>query len=238
MIKVSVPFESMKLSLLFIRCASLGMLVGTLHAKGPVLATPGTASWTSQNTATGTKTVFTLTGNTVLNWDQLHLRNGSEMVFDFTGGQTVVNFLGGTGTHLIDGTVTSNGIVAFFSPTASLEVNGSIIAKGVTVATLNADPTAFASGNGYEMSGLEGFNYLTINGRVEATGGDVVLGGEQISIGDTARIRASRDVLIGAGRNVSVSATGDRRIKENSGHGFVLHTGDTRASRIEVVAGE
>ena len=226
----------MKASLLFTRMAALHLLAGVACAQGPVLTTPGTASWASEATATGTRTVFTLTGNTVLTWEQLNLANGSEMVFDFTGGNTVVNFLEGTGTHLIDGSITSNGIVAFFSPRASLEVNGSIIAKGVTLATLNADASAFAEGN-YEMSGLAGFKSLRINGHVEATDGDVVLGGETIRIGDGAKIKASQDALIAAGRNVSVSATGDRRLQENSGVGFVLHMGETGASRIEVAAG-
>jgi hypothetical protein len=227
----------MKPSLLFTHCAALCLLTGVLHAQDPVLTTPGTATWTSQSTATGTRTVFTLTANTVLNWDQLNLASGSEMVFDFAGGNTVVNFLNGTGTHFINGSITSNGIVAFFSPKAGLEVNGSIIAKGVTLATLNADASAFSEGN-YEMTGLPGFKYLRINGHVEATGGDVVLGGERIVIGDGARIKASQDALIAAGRNVSVSASGDRRIKETSGLGFVLHKGVTGASRIEVAAGK
>ena len=227
----------MKPSLLFTHCAALCLLTGVLHAQDPVLATPGTASWTSQSTATGTRTVFTLTANTVLNWDQLNLASGSEMVFDFAGGNTVVNFLNGTSTHFINGSVTSNGIVAFFSPKAGLEVNGSIIAKGVTLATLNADASAFSDGN-YEMTGLAGFKTLRINGHVEATGGDVVLGGERVVVGAGARIKASQDALIAAGRNVTVSATGDRRIKETSGRGYVLHMGETGASRIEVAAGK
>lgn len=227
----------MKPSQLFTTYAALCLSMAALHAQDPVLTTPGTASWTSQSTATGTRTVFTLTANTVLNWDQLNLASGSEMVFDFAGGNTVVNFLNGTGTHFINGSITSNGIVAFFSPKAGLEVNGSIIAKGVTLATLNADASAFSEGN-YEMTGVAGFKYLRINGHVEATGGDVVLGGERIIIGGGARIKASQDALIAAGRNVSVSATGDRRIKETSGVGFVLHKGVTGASRIEVTAGK
>jgi len=227
----------MKILTTSVRFAILGTLVSALHAKDPVLTTPGTASWTTETTATGTRTVFTLTKNTVFNWEELNLKSGSEMVFNFTGGKTVVNFLGGTGTHLIDGAVTSNGIVAFFSPTADLEVNGSIIAKGVTLATLNADADEFSGGNGYKMKGPSGDKYLTVNGRVEATDGNVVLGGERVEIGYTARIQASQDVLIGGGREVSVAGSGERRLKEESGFGFVLHLGETRASRIEVAAG-
>lgn len=213
------------------------MSVTVLHATEPVLVTPGTATWTHEATATGTKTVFTLDGNTVLNWDQLNLASGSEMEFNFVSGKTVVNFLGGTTTHLIDGSVTSNGIVAFFSPTASLQVNGSIIAKGVTLATLNTDPDAFASGN-FEMTGTAGTNNLKVNGQVEATDGDVLLGGQRIRIGATAKIQASQDALYAGGRTISVSSTGDSRLEDTSGIGFILHNGETNASRIEVVAGE
>lgn len=219
------------------RVALLGSLAGILHAKDPVLTTPGTATWTTEATTTGTRTVFNLTKDTVLDWEQLNLASGSEMVFNFTSGKTVVNFLGGTGTHVIDGAVTSNGIVAFFSPTADLEVNGSIIAKGVTLATLKADAGDFSDGNGYKMSGKQGFTYLTVNGRVEATDGDVVLGGERVVVGDTAKIQASQDVLIGGGTDITIGASGGRRLKEESGNGFVLHLGETRASRIEVAAG-
>ena len=227
----------MKSSTTTVSIAILVTLIGSLHAKDPVLRTPGTATWTTEATSTGTRTVFTLTKNTVFDWEQLNLKSGSEMVFDFKEGKTVVNFLGGTGTHMIDGAVTSNGIVAFFSPTADLEVNGSIIAKGVTLATLNADADEFSGGNGYKMKGPGAFNYLTVNGRVEATDGDVVLGGERVIIGDTARIQASQDLLIGGGREVSVADSGDRRLKEESGFGYVLNLGEARGSRIEVAAG-
>jgi hypothetical protein len=227
----------MKLSTLFASLSILCPVTGVLHAQEPVLSTPGTATWTTEATATGTRTVFNLTNNTVLNWQRLNLKNGSEMVFNFTGGKTVVNFLGGTKTHRIDGSVASNGIVAFFSPSADLQVNGSIIAKGVTLATLNADAADVSDGDGFQMSGKGGFTYLTVNGRVEATDGDVVLGGERVIVGSSAKIQASRDVLIGGGREISVAASGDRKLKEQSGTGYVLHLGETRASRIEMVAG-
>ncbi len=227
----------MKLITIPVRMAILGTLAGILYAQDPVLTTPGTATWTTEATATGTRTVFNLTKDTVLDWEHLDLKSGSEMVFNFTDGKSVVNFLSGNQTHMIDGTVTSNGIVAFFSPKAGLQINGSIIAKGVTLATLNADADEFSSGTGYKLSGPAGFNYLIVNGRVEATGGDVVLGGENVFVADTAKINASQDVLIGGGRELSVATTGDRRLKENSGSGFVLHMGETRGSRIEVAAG-
>ncbi len=227
----------MKFSPFMTSLAGLCLMATTLHGKGPVLTTPGTAIWTDQATATGTKTVFTLTGNTVLNWEQLNLEKGSEMEFNFVGGKTVVNFLNGNGSHFINGTVISNGIVAFFSPTADLQVNGSIIAKGVTLATLNADPNDFSDGDGFELIGSGGRNVLGVNGRVQATDGDVVLGGERIIVGMGGQVDATGDVLVGASRNFTVAPSGDRRINEMSGEGFVLHMGSMKASRIEVAAG-
>lgn len=228
----------MKISTHPLRVVIFGVLVCSLHAKDPVLTTPGTATWTTESTTTGTRTVFTLSKNTVFDWEQLNLKSGSEMVFNFTGGKTVVNFLGGTGVHTIDGAVTSNGIVAFFSPTASLQVTGSIIAKGVTLSTLNADATEFSGGAGYKMHFKGGLtNLLRVKGNVEATDGDVVIGGERVSISSSATIKATQDVLIGGGREISVAGSGDQRLKEDSGLGYVLHLGDTRASRIEVAAG-
>jgi hypothetical protein len=228
----------MKLFTLLVSLSILCPVAGILHAQEPVLSTPGTATWTTEATANGgTRTVFNLTNDTVLNWQRLNLKDGSEMAFNFTGGKTVVNFLGGTKTHRIDGSVTSNGIVAFFSPSADLQVNGSIIAKGVTLATLNADAADVSDGDGFKMSGKSGFKFLTVTGRVEATDGDVILGGERVIVGSGARLQASRDVLIGGGREISVAASGDRRLKEESGAGYVLHMGESRASRIEIAAG-
>ena len=213
-------------------------LTTTLHAQDPVLSTPGTATWTTESTASGTRTVFTLTNNTVLDWQQLNVKSGSELVFNFVGGKSVVNFLNGTGTHLINGSVTSNGIVAFFSPNADLRVNGSIIAKGVTLSTLKADAADFSDGNGYELHGTGGNNFLRVNGKVEATDGDVVIAGEQVIVGSAGKIKASESALIGGGTYISIGTSGDRKLKENSGLGYVLHKGDTRGSRIEVAAGK
>ena len=123
------------------RAVLLGLFSSPLHAQGPVLSTPGTATWSTEITAGGgTRTIFTITDNTVLDWNQLNLGTDSELVFDFIGGDSVVNNLTGTKTHKLDGDVTSNGFVGFFSPNAHLRIDGNITAKGVTIANL-IDPT-------------------------------------------------------------------------------------------------
>jgi hypothetical protein len=218
-------------------------LVGPVLAQGlgtPVLSTPGTATWATETTATGSRTIFTITGNTVLDWGRFDLASGSELVFDFVGGDSVANMLGGSGVNFISGTVTSNGNVGFFSPAADLVVDGSVTAKSVTIAAMDVDPAAFVGGGSYTMSADPGgWNGLSVTGEVSATRGDVVLASRFTDVSGSAKINARGAVRMAGSTNVTVAPAGSgRRLKENSGRGFVLHLGETRASRIEVAAGQ
>lgn len=226
----------MKAVPLAFRGVLLGLLTSSLHAQGPVLSTPGTATWATETTSTGgTRTVFTITGNTVLDWNRMNLASGNELVFDFLGGDSVVNNLTGSKSHRIDGSVTSNGIVGFFSPNAHLQVNGSITAKGVTIATLDVDPIDFASGN-YVMSGGAG-KTLMVGGQINATQGDVALAGKLVILDGAAYVNASGSALFGGGENVSVNASGIRRLNVVGTIGNVVNAGTATASRMEVAAG-
>jgi len=227
----------MKTVPLSLRALTLGLCAASLPAQDPVLSTPGSATWETIDTDSGSRTTFTIFDDTVFDWGQLNLGEGSEFVFDFIGGESVVNRLGGTGTHFIAGDVVSNGVVGFFAPESNLIVTGDITASGVTLATLGVDPADFSDGGGYRLSGPAGYNMLYIAGRVQATEGDVVLAGRTVNIAGTAQIEAAGAVMIAGGSEVNVAATGARRLTEESGAGFVLHLGETRASRIEVAAG-
>lgn len=205
----------------------------------PVLSS-GNATWVTELTPTGSRLVFQLTSNSVIDWSSgFNLSEGSEIFFNFTGGNTVVNMLGGTGLNSISGTISSNGNVAFFSPTADLVVSGDVTAKSVTMGALDADPAAFLSGGSYTLSGNPaGFNGLSVSGKIRATGGDVVLAGRWIDLGRDSKLRASDSVRMAAGTEITVDpSAGGRKMKVESGSGFVLNLGETRASRIEVAAG-
>lgn len=206
----------------------------------PVLTTPGTATWATEDISTGTRTVFKITGNSIFDWNGFDLPQGSELVFDFLGGDSVVNMLNGTGVHILAGNVTSNGNVGFFSPDAELVVTGSVTANSVTLAALDVDAAAFSGGGTFTMSGASGaFNGLTVTGQIRATGGDVVLAGRAVDIGPDARVNAKGAVQIAGGTEISVARSGDgQRLKQNGSTGVVLHMGETRASRIEIAAGE
>ncbi len=203
----------------------------------PVLLTPGSATWTTTVLDGGTQTVFTVLDDTVLDWAEFRLEAGSSIQFDVLGGGGVVNQLGGSGSHYLNGTVLSNGVVGFFSPEADFEVNGSITAKSVTLSTLGTEAADFLDGGGYRMADGGEFNFLTVNGEVRATGGDVVLAGRQVVIGDGADLVASGALRIAGLDAVSVSGQGARRLRAEGEEGFVLHLGEGRASRIEIHAG-
>ncbi len=219
------------------------LLAAPVHGQAPgvpVLATPGTATWASETISTGTRTVFKITGNSIFDWNGFDLQDGSELVFDFIGGDSVVNMLNGTGVHILAGTVTSNGNVGFFSPDADLLVTGSVTANSVTMAALDVDTAAFSGTGTFSMSGAaDSFNGLTVTGQIRATGGDVVLAGKAVEIGFESKLQAKGAALIAGGTEISVARSGSgQRLKQGSASGFVLHMGDTRASRIEVAAGE
>jgi hypothetical protein len=205
----------------------------------PVLSS-GSATWVTELTPTGTRLVFQLTGDSVLDWSSgFNLSEGSEIFFNFTGGNSVVNMLGGTGVNLISGNVSSNGNVAFFSPTADLVVSGNVTGKSVTMGALDVDPAAFLNGGSYTLSGdPAGFNGLHISGNLRATGGDIVLAGRRIDIGRDAKLQAKDAVRMAAGTAITVDpAANGRKMKVGSGNGFVLNMGESRAARIEIAAG-
>ena len=91
-----------------------------------VLGTPGTATWETVAVPGGSQTVFTITGDTILDWNQMVLRPGNQLIFNFLGGDTVTNQLSGSGTHLIAGDVSGNGNLGFFAPNGNLVVTGSV----------------------------------------------------------------------------------------------------------------
>lgn len=205
---------------------------------GPVLTTPGTATWTTQTTDTGTQAIYSITDNTILDWGQLEVPFGDELVFDFVGGSngTVSNLLGSGTTHSIDGSVFSNGNVGFFSGGSDLVVNGSITAASVTLTTLSVDAADILDGGAISMTG-SGFNFLSIGGDVTATDGDVVMAGAFIDVDDTANISAAGTLYMGGhSESATLYETGRYRLF-GTGMGFVLNLGEGNASKIDIRAG-
>jgi hypothetical protein len=80
---------------------------------------------------------------------------------------------------------------------------------------------------------------LTVSGVVTATNGNVVLAGKGVRVSGSGLIEASGTVRMGGGNQVTIAKGGfGRRLKVAPGNGYVLHLGETRASRIEIAAGQ
>jgi hypothetical protein len=203
---------------------------------GPVVLTPGTASWDCVTTGTGTRTEYTLTGDTVLDWGRFLLPAGDELVF--SGGAGVVNLLGGTREHRIDGMVTADGAVGFFADGAGLRVTGRVTGTSVTLATLGTgDAAAFLAGGAYAMDATAaGLRVMTVDGAVTATAGDVVVAGEFVNVRGGANIEAAGAVRLAGGRSVTVAADGRWRLGTGGTTGVVQHLGESRGGEVEIEA--
>jgi len=203
---------------------------------GPVLLTPGSASWNWMATPTGTRTEYTLTGDTVLDWGQFQLPAGDELVF--SGGAGVVNLLGGTREHWIEGSVVADGVIGFFADGAGLRVDGSVTGKSVTLATLGTtDTAAFLTGGGYAMNAtVPGLRVMTVDGVITATGGDVVVAGEFVNVRGDAKIEAAGAVRMAGGRTVTVAADGQWRTGTVGAGGVVQHLGESHGQDVEIEA--
>lgn len=199
------------------------------------VVTRGGATWASEATATGMRTVFTVTDDSVLSWSNFQLPQGSEMIFDFAGGDMVVNFLTGSGVHRLAGSVTGNGHVAFISPNAHLQVTGSISAASVTLSTLGVDAADLLDGGAAGFSGNARMS-LAIAGLVEATGGDATLVSGQISVGPGGRVVASDAVVLAAGSSVDSSGVRGERFEVSGTRGEVLNNGLIRGDQVRVTA--
>jgi hypothetical protein len=214
----------------------VGLLPSALSAQDPVLETPGSASWDTVPTDTGFRMMFTIIDDTVFSWDNLNLPSGSQLIFDFIGGESVVNQLGGGAPHIIAGEVIGNGSIGFFSPNADIFLTGNVIADEVTVATMGVDPADFASGGGFEMFGSGSKNRVWVTGGIHATAGNAVLAGTQVVVDDSAVVTASNAVLIGGGTGVSVGGDNLEQLTVSGERGAILHSGTSLAERIEMKA--
>ena len=208
-------------------------------AGGPTLVTPGSATCVSESTATGTRTIFSVMDDTILDWGWLNLPTGDELVFDFNGDHGVANRLGSGAGHRIDGKVVGDGRLGFFADGSDLEINGSVTSDEVVVSGNRlADPAGFLSGGSYRLEAGSGFRQISINGLVRSTDGDVVVAGDLVRVRGEASLEASGAVRVGAGGTVDVSATGQERLEANGGFGILLHLGESRADVLELEASQ
>ena len=209
------------------------------HPGNPVL-TQGSAVC-AYNSLTKDTTI-TMTDASIITWEQLDVPSGSTMQFDFTGGPanpSVVNAVTGTGSgsqprvNGIEGNISSNGRVVILSPNNETFVTGSISAGSFTGIALQPDDATLGdllAGNttGFGMSGT-GDWFRMRDGSITASGGDVVLGAETVSLGGASVVSTtSGAVRIVSAEQFTLADSGTERIMEGGTPGvqhFVQNTG-------------
>jgi filamentous hemagglutinin family protein len=212
------------------------------HPGNPVLLTAGTASC-AHDVPTGNTTI-TMSDATIIQWDQLNVRGGSVLDFNFLApvvNRTVVNRIIGTGANVIDGSVVSNGRVVVLSPGARLSLNGFVQVGDFLASTLDADNLGdLLDGQTVSFGGSGESARLSVNGVVEATDGDVVLAGRTVNIGGGAVVMAPAGAVRTMGATqFTLANTGVERLTGGAtGKGSTVNTGRVEGAMVEMKAAE
>ncbi|MDA1006482.1 MAG: hypothetical protein O3A87_08395, partial [Verrucomicrobia bacterium] len=209
----------------------------------PFLLTPGTASCLVDPMGNAT---ITMNEASLIQWTQFNVGAGKTLNFDFLAtatNRTVVNFTTGAGSNTITGTLVSNGRVVLVTPGQRLDVAGAIQAEsflGSTIAAddynqlLNNQPTSFgATGPGGRLVRVRP------GAEVQATSGDVVLAGSEVSIsGGATLIAPAGAVRTVAAGSFNLANTGLERIVPGGGSTLanVVNNGRIQAAHVEMKA--
>ena len=209
----------------------------------PILLTPGTASCMVDPLGDAT---ITMNEASLIQWTQFNVGAGKTLNFDFLAtatNRTVVNFTTGTGSNTIAGTLLSNGRVVLVTPGQRLDVAGAIQAESFLGSTIAADDYNQLLNNQPTSFGTTGPGGRLVRVRpgaeVQATNGDVVLAGSEVSVSGGAMLMAPAGAVrtVAAG-SFNLANTGLERIVPGGGSApaNVVNNGHIRAAQVEMKA--
>ncbi|MCA0212027.1 MAG: filamentous hemagglutinin N-terminal domain-containing protein [Proteobacteria bacterium] len=151
------------------------------------------------------------TSHSAINWQSFNVPGGSTAHFAQPGAaSTSINRVLGNNPSAIFGTLSSNGRLVLVNPSGIAVGTGAVVdTAGFTASTLRmSDADALAGRMRFGQDGLGGAS-LSVQGRVVARGGDVVLIAPQIDTGTQAVVQASGgDTLLVAGQKVALTGRG------------------------------
>lgn len=151
------------------------------------------------------------TGHSAINWQSFNVPGGSTTHFaQPNAASTSINRVLGNNPSAIFGTLSSNGRLVLVNPSGIAVGAGAVVdTAGFTASTLRmSDADALAGRMRFGQDGLGGGS-LSVQGRVVARGGDVVLIAPQIDTGAQAVVQASGgDTLLVAGQKVALTGRG------------------------------
>jgi filamentous hemagglutinin family protein len=151
------------------------------------------------------------TAHSAINWQSFNVPGGSTTHFaQPNAASTSINRVLGNNPSAIFGTLSSNGKLVLVNPSGIAVGAGAVVdTAGFTASTLRmSDADALAGRMRFGQDGLGGGS-LSVQGRVVARGGDVVLIAPQIDTGAQAVVQASGgDTLLVAGQKVALTGRG------------------------------
>jgi filamentous hemagglutinin family protein len=151
------------------------------------------------------------TNHSAINWQSFNVPGGSTTHFAQPGAaSTSINRVLGNNPSAIFGTLSSNGRLVLVNPSGIAVGAGAVVdTAGFTASTLRmSDADALAGRMRFGQDGLGGGS-LSVQGRVVARGGDVVLIAPQVDTGAQAVVQASGgDTLLVAGQKVELTGRG------------------------------
>ncbi len=151
------------------------------------------------------------TNHSAINWQSFNVPGGSTTHFaQPTAASTSINRVLGNNPSAIFGTLSSNGRLVLVNPSGIAVGAGAVVdTAGFTASTLRmSDADALAGRMRFGQDGLGGAG-LSVQGRVVARGGDVVLIAPQVDTGAQAVVQASGgDTLLVAGQKVELTGRG------------------------------
>lgn len=157
-----------------------------------------------------TTTNGTGTSHSAIDWRSFSVPSGSVTRFAQPGvDSTSINRVTGGNPSQILGTLSSNGRLVLVNPSGIAVGAGAVVdTAGFTASTLQmSDADARAGRLRFAAAGSPG--PLSVDGRVLARGGDVVLLGTDVNVGPNALVQAPAGaVIVAAGQRVELTARG------------------------------
>ncbi|MEJ8839122.1 filamentous hemagglutinin N-terminal domain-containing protein [Ramlibacter sp. AN1133] len=232
-------------------CAGIAASFGLTVMAEPSGLVPvhGSASIGRDGKVTTVTTVNGAGGRSVLDWSGFGVGQGESVRFQQPdAASTSINRVLGGNPSAIAGTLWSNGRLVLVNPAGIAVGAGAVVdTAGFTASTLGisrdnaiAGRLLFGAGDLGEFRHNDGSLQVQGDGRILASGGDVVLIGRDIATGSKALLQATGgDVVLAAGRTVEVTGRGLEgiRMQLRAPDDGAVNLGTLRGDSVAIFAG-
>jgi filamentous hemagglutinin family protein len=229
---------------LALAAAFAGFPLNALAQTSGLQAVHGAASISTEGNRT---TITTQNGagsnHSALNWQSFGVAAGSVTHFNQPGAQsTSINRVLGNNPSAIFGTLSSNGKLVLVNPSGIAVGAGAVVdTAGFTASTLGMQAADAAAGRlRFGQEGVVGQGVLSVNGRVVARSGDVVLIASQLEVGAQGVVQSPQGAtILAAGQVVEVTGRGLEgiRLEVQAPQDEVVNLGALQGDAVGIFAG-